>query len=211
MLLVYASAVNVHCKFVIVVDFHPSRRRRADVCPGINHAGIEPRDSSRVWFRTREEGRESVEQEVKTSDEVRAEGYRGKKAGNTLGSPRQIYAGPGWLAGAPYIHLSLSGPGGRMRTRLTGGEVITLLFPTNLHSPAPAGQRILQDIIRYAPKVDRWLLRSAKTSVPRHRENSLPQDSSLPPCDFSTEKTTPPAFRRRRRRRPNVRNNFRFS
>jgi len=52
------------------------------------------------------------------------------------------------------------------------------LFPLlSFHPPTPAGQRILQDIIRYAPKVDRWLLRSAKTSVPRHRENSLPQDS----------------------------------
>lgn len=53
-------AVNVDCKFVIVVDFRPPRRR-ADVCPRINHAGIEPWDSSRVWFRIREEGRESVE------------------------------------------------------------------------------------------------------------------------------------------------------
>lgn len=52
--------VNVDCKFVIVVDFRPPRRR-ADVCPGINHAGIEPWDSSRVWFGIREEERESVE------------------------------------------------------------------------------------------------------------------------------------------------------
>lgn len=44
---------------------------------------------------------------MKTSDEVRAEGYRGKKAGNTLGSPRQIYAGPGWFAGAPYTFIPL--------------------------------------------------------------------------------------------------------
>lgn len=56
-----------------------------------------------------------------------------------------------------------------------GGKVIP--SPLSFHLPTPAGQRILQDIIRYAPKVDRWLLRSAKTSVPHHRENSLPQDS----------------------------------
>lgn len=68
-----------------------------------------------------------------------------KKAGNTPGSlTADLYRSwrVGWLAGwqvcAPYIPLAAG---------------------------LPSNQRILQDIIRYAPKVDRWLLRSAKTSM----------------------------------------------
>lgn len=145
---------------------------------------------------------------MKTSDEEGCREKRREIPSGVLG--RFMLALAGSLAPRIYIYPSLvlaEGWGCGWRGR---GEVIFRLFPTDLYSPAPAGQRILQDIIRYAPKVDRWLLRSAKTSVPRHRENSLPQDSSLPTCDFSTEKTTP-ASRRRRRRHPNVRNNFRFS
>lgn len=83
----------------------------------------------------------------------------------------------GWLARwrPVYVHPSLAmarewGHGWR-----EGYSLFSLSL--SLYLAASAGQRILQDIIRYAPKVDRWLLRSAKTSVPRHRENSLPQDS----------------------------------
>jgi len=81
----------------------------------------------------------------------------------------------GWLARRRpiYVHPSLAMAKGRGRGWREGYSLSSLSF----HPPAPAGQRILQDIIRYAPKVDRWLLRSAKTSVPHHRENSLPQDS----------------------------------
>lgn len=137
--LVYASPVNVHCKFVIVVDFRPPRR--ADVCPGINHAGIEPRDSSRVWFRTREEGRESVGQEAKTSDEVSAEEYREKRREIPAGALGRFMPA---LAGslAPRIHSSLSGPGGRTRTWLTG-EVSPLPLPHRSSFSRPRGPKDL--------------------------------------------------------------------
>lgn len=51
---------------------------------------------------------------------------------------------------------------------LAGWQVCAPYIPS--HSPLaarlPPNQKILQDIMRYAPKVDRWLLRSAETSIP---------------------------------------------
>lgn len=49
----------------------------------------------------------------------------------------------------------------------SGWQVCAPYIPS--HSPLaarlPPNQKILQDIMRYAPKVDRWLLRSAETSM----------------------------------------------
>jgi len=104
-------AVNVHCKFVIVVDSRsPSVDDDDDDGPmfGINRAGIEAWDSSRVSGREKKGAKAwKLARRGRSRDRGRVEG---KKAGNTLGSPRQIYAGPGWLVGspAPRIHSSLS-------------------------------------------------------------------------------------------------------
>lgn len=88
---------------------------------------------------------------MKTSDEVRAEGYRGKKAGNTLGSPRQIYAGPGCFAGAPYTFIPLWP--WRKDEDAADGEVIppSISPPIHFILPPPRAKgscRILYDMHR---------------------------------------------------------------
>lgn len=197
---------------------------RADVCPVINHAGIEPWDSSRIWVQ--DARRRARKRGIGGEDErreVSEEGIQGKKGGKYPREPSADLCRP-WLARwrpvYTFIPFSLSGPGERMRTQRLTERLSSspLLLPFSLpipHFPAPAGQRILQNIIRYAPKVDRWLLRSAKTSVPRsprkilslrilrrNHQRVISQRKKLPRPSVSSS---------RLRRRLYVRNNFRFS
>lgn len=77
----------------------------------------------------------------------------------------------------------------------SGWQVCAPYIPS--HSPLaarlPPNQKILQDIMRYAPKVDRWLLRSAETSSPPFPSPLfLPllfnPPSTVHECDFSVER-----------------------
>lgn len=80
---------------------------------------------------------------------------------------------------------------------LAGWQVCAPYIPS--HSPLaarlPPNQKILQDIMRYAPKVDRWLLRSAETSIPfptRSPSFPLPSFSS---CSIRPVRFTNVIFR----------------